>query len=222
MKNGILFQKIKYASLFTFSSYFILSRGSNDTEQSHNVGTLALMACNFLVYIKKNKLLHNGIFFSSWNNSPLSLTFSCFNHANLPHLALNMAGLLSFGPILENELGSGHFLAFYLSSATFSSLFSQCYKRFRGIPMPSVGASGAIFSILGALISNPRISVAPIFFPFLSLPINTFFPLLMIFEFIELLRGRSMFDHAAHISGGLLGLFGTSWSRSIWEKIKKE
>ena len=218
---GVLFQKIKYTSLCTLSTYFIFSRDGN-AERSHNEGTLALLICNSLVYLYKRKLHYNGFFFSSWYNSPLSLTLSCFNHANLPHLALNMVGLLSFGPILENELGCGQFLAFYLSSATLSSLCSQCYKRFRGISMPSVGASGAIFSILGALISNPKINIAPIFFPFLSLPLNTFFPLIMIFEIVELLRGKSIFDHAAHISGGLLGLLGIPWSKYIWEKIKKE
>jgi rhomboid-like protein len=113
-------------------------------------------------------------------------------------------------------------LAFYPSSATISSFFSQSYKRIRRIYTPSVGASGAIYSILGALITNHGISVAPIIFPFVSLPINTFFPLLMIFEVVELLRGKSVFDHVAHISGGVLGMFRTSWSEALWDKIKKE
>jgi uncharacterized protein len=221
MKNGILFQKILYTSGFTFSSYYILSKENNNEEYSKK-GTLAILACNCLVYLRRGKFNFNGPFFSSWNNSPLSLTLSCFNHANLSHLALNMLGLLSFGPILENELGTGQFLAFYLSSATVSSLFSQSYKRMRRIYTPSVGASGAIYSILGSLVSNHGIAVAPIFLPFFSLPINTFFPLLMTFEIIELLRGKSVFDHVAHISGGFLGLFRPAWSDVIWNKIKKD
>ena len=48
-----------------------------------------------------------------------------FLHAGLPHLIFNMWALYFFGPLVENAMGSGRYLAFYLSCGVAGALFSS-------------------------------------------------------------------------------------------------
>lgn len=48
-----------------------------------------------------------------------------FLHAGLPHLIFNMWALFFFGPLVENAMGSGRYLAFYLSCGVAGALFSS-------------------------------------------------------------------------------------------------
>ena len=75
-----------------------------------------------------------------------------FLHAGLIHLGLNMAALAIFGPPLERALGRFRFAALYLASLVAGSL---------GVLLVSpsaltVGASGAIFGLMGAIIAGQR------------------------------------------------------------------
>eukprot|EP00884_Botryococcus_braunii_P021951 jgi/Botrbrau1/843/Bobra.0352s0037.1 len=69
-----------------------------------------------------------------------------FLHANLLHLVSNNYGLQNLGPPVEVLSGRKRFLAIYFISAVAGTLAS--YKM---SPYPSVGASGAIFGLGGAL-----------------------------------------------------------------------
>lgn len=77
-----------------------------------------------------------------------------FLHADLMHLLYNMFALALFGAILESIVGSRSFLAvFFISGAIASAAAFFFYPA-------SLGASGAIFGILGALaILRPRMTV---------------------------------------------------------------
>lgn len=71
-----------------------------------------------------------------------------FLHGSASHLAGNFTVLLLAGPLLESAVGSGWFAAIYLAGGLGGSLFSL----FADPPnMLSVGASGAIIAVLGAL-----------------------------------------------------------------------
>lgn len=69
-----------------------------------------------------------------------------FIHAGLPHLLVNMYSLYIIGPATERMFGHRRFLAFFLLSGLTGTLFSLVFN-----PYPSVGASGAIFGLLGML-----------------------------------------------------------------------
>ncbi len=69
-----------------------------------------------------------------------------FLHANLLHIAVNMYSLYALGPAVERFFGRGRFLAVYLLAGISGVLLSLVMS-----PNPSVGASGAIFGLLGAL-----------------------------------------------------------------------
>lgn len=76
------------------------------------------------------------------------LVTSMFVHTGIIHLASNMGALLSFGPELEKELGSLKFLGLYLLSGLGGGLLVLYMSSNNTC---TVGASGAIFGLMGAL-----------------------------------------------------------------------
>ncbi|HYL93828.1 MAG TPA: rhomboid family intramembrane serine protease [Alphaproteobacteria bacterium] len=73
-----------------------------------------------------------------------------FLHANLIHLATNMWCLWSLGPISERLFGKWQTLAIFLLTGVGGALLSITYNPSR----LEVGASGAVFGIVGALIAG--------------------------------------------------------------------
>lgn len=81
------------------------------------------------------------------------LITNAFTHADALHIAFNMFALWILAPQLERLLGRTRFLALYLVSAlaasAFIMLFSQPY-------VSTLGASGAVFGMLGAFLLVAR------------------------------------------------------------------
>ncbi|MBL8781863.1 MAG: rhomboid family intramembrane serine protease, partial [Alphaproteobacteria bacterium] len=73
-----------------------------------------------------------------------TLLTSEFSHLWPLHFFINMYVLWSFGPIVENTIGSGRFLSFYLVAAVVASLGHAGVSAFvLGQPgLPALGASG--------------------------------------------------------------------------------
>jgi rhomboid protease GluP len=76
------------------------------------------------------------------------LVTSMFLHGGILHLALNGWALYQLGGLFEIWLGSVRLLAVYFLSGIAGSIASVLWTE-----GPSVGASGAIFGLLGALIA---------------------------------------------------------------------
>ena len=75
------------------------------------------------------------------------LLTAAFMHGGFLHIAFNMYALFLFGPPLESALGRVRFLTLYLLSALGGSAASYAFN----IPnQASLGASGAVFGLLGA------------------------------------------------------------------------
>jgi membrane associated rhomboid family serine protease len=74
------------------------------------------------------------------------LITAAFLHYGPFHLLMNMLALYWFGTALERRIGSGRFLALYLVSGLAGSAGALVASPLT----PTVGASGAIFGILGA------------------------------------------------------------------------
>ena len=81
-----------------------------------------------------------------------------------------MICLVSFGKGVHNKLDTDHFWFFYLSAALFSSYSSWIKKIiFNSSFVGSLGASGAIYAVMGLAMSiNPDLRVSLIFLPFFS------------------------------------------------------
>lgn len=69
-----------------------------------------------------------------------------FLHAGLLHIGVNMYSLWALGPAVERFFGHARFLIVYLLSGISGVMLSLVMSS-----NPSVGASGAIFGLLGAL-----------------------------------------------------------------------
>jgi membrane associated rhomboid family serine protease len=76
------------------------------------------------------------------------LVTAAFLHYGPIHLLLNMVALYWFGSLLEERIGSGRYLLLYLVSGIAGSAGALLWSS--GFLTPTVGASGAIFGILGA------------------------------------------------------------------------
>lgn len=76
------------------------------------------------------------------------LVSSAFLHTGFPHLALNMLALWFVGAAVEERLGRWRYLTVYLLSALGGSVLSYAVDS---PGLASVGASGAVFGVFGAL-----------------------------------------------------------------------
>lgn len=136
-----------------------------------------------------------------------------FLHADLPHLLFNMFSFFMFGEMFENQLklqygvfvGNINFLIFYFVGG----LIATIWPFIRNSENPnylSVGASGAVSSIVfAAMLWNPTMEVGIIFLPF-YIPAYIFAPIYLAFEYWSLKKGKSNIAHDAHIGGALFGV----------------
>ena len=86
---------------------------------------------------------------------------SMFMHAGLMHLGGNMLYLWIFGDNVEDSMGAGKYLMFYLVGGLVASLTHIFFNP--GSQIPTVGASGAIAAVLGAyLVLYPQSKVLTI------------------------------------------------------------
>jgi len=73
---------------------------------------------------------------------------SCmFLHGGILHLAVNMYSLYAIGPMVEQVYGKVKYIAIYFVAGICSSIFSYIFST-----SVSIGASGAIFGLLGAVL----------------------------------------------------------------------
>ena len=105
----------------------------------------------------------------------LRVFFSMFLHGGFAHLFGNMLYLWIFGDNVEDRMGHGRYLVFYLLCgwfATYAHILSDPGSR-----MPSIGASGAIAGVLGAyFVLYPRARVVVAWPP----PLLFFLPLMQL------------------------------------------
>ncbi|WP_371498318.1 rhomboid family intramembrane serine protease [Kitasatospora sp. NBC_00374] len=87
------------------------------------------------------------------------LLTSMFVHAGFLHVATNLVSLIVLGPPLERVLGRLRFLGLYLLSGLAGNALAFLVS---GGALYSVGASGAIFGLLGATVVLVRFNRAPL------------------------------------------------------------
>lgn len=111
------------------------------------------LACGALGLVGATPGVEDGaLFFGAKVNTLIAqgqwwrLVSCLFLHGNLLHLGFNGYALFILGPLLERFYGPRRFLALYVLSGVGASLASFWFTQ-----GPSVGASGAVFGLLGAL-----------------------------------------------------------------------
>ncbi|MEZ5741127.1 MAG: rhomboid family intramembrane serine protease [Burkholderiaceae bacterium] len=81
---------------------------------------------------------------------PWRLFSAMFLHAGLIHIGFNMWALRDMGMIAERFYGKAQFLLIYVVSGLFASLASLFFSAANSV---SVGASGAVFGVAGAILA---------------------------------------------------------------------
>ena len=139
------------------------------------------------------------------------LLTSLFLHSGFTHLALNMISLYFLGSFAEVSFGRSRFLALYFISGIAGGL---AYLYFGAFNSPAVGASGAIFGLLGGVFG---FAIRRGTFSMRNPVINQ----LLILTAINLFLGATIpnVSNTAHI-GGLVGgfVFGYLMARPVYSQ----
>ncbi|MEM0481067.1 MAG: rhomboid family intramembrane serine protease [Candidatus Aenigmatarchaeota archaeon] len=149
---------------------------------------------------------------------PWRIITAMFLHANFFHLFLNSYALFIFGSELERRVGSRKFLEIYFASGIFASVFYTVIAYFVDPFTPAVGASGAIYGIIGALaLIAPTLTILVYFVP---IPLLLFAVIYAFMEFLGtisfILGGKSSIAYAAHFGGIIIGfLYGKTIKNSL-------
>ena len=133
----------------------------------------------------------------------LTLLSSMFLHGGWMHLLGNMLYLYIFGDNVEDRLGHGGYLVFYILCGVASALV-QVYMQ-QSSTAPLIGASGAISGVLGAyFLLYPRARVLTmiplfVFFPVVELSAFFFLGFWFLLQFLQGLLGAG----AGEAGGGV-------------------
>lgn len=150
----------------------------------------------------------------------LPMTLSTFSHYSLFHMAANMYVLWTFSSSIVSILGQEQFLAVYMSAGVISSFASYVAKVTTGRFGPSLGASGAIMTILAAVCTKiPEAKLAIIFLPMFTFTAGSALKVILALDSVGLILGWKFFDHAAHLGGALFGIWYALYGHElIWKK----
>ena len=145
---------------------------------------------------------------------------SIFMHGGFFHIFANMLSLLFIGGLVEKILGRKRYLWFYLASGIFASLlfvlFSLIIKS--EFNTYAVGASGAIFGLIGLLMMlTPNL---PVFIMFIPIPVKMKYaaPGMLIVLWLVSIAGNVPIGNTAHLGGFLFGIFYGIYLRTKYKK----
>jgi membrane associated rhomboid family serine protease len=145
-----------------------------------------------------------------------------FLHGGLMHVGGNMLFLWIFGDNVEDRMGHGRFLVFYLLCGAAAALAQTLMQPDSLVPM--VGASGAIAGVMGAyFVSYPRSRIVTLIPPFIfttfEIPALVFLGIWFVLQFLNGLGsldaaaaghsagGVAFWAHVAGFAAGLVGVF---------------
>lgn len=123
------------------------------------ITTIGLIAVNILLFmisvLNGDLLYHEGAFSLRYILSGREwwrLIASMFLHADAAHLGGNMLMLYMAGELVEQYIGRWKFAVLYFMSGISGSLWYAAYEFLMNDYKDSIGASGAVFGVIGALL----------------------------------------------------------------------
>ena len=183
---------------------------SSERVYSRTFVTGALIAVNTVTFLYQFTLGYRvDRFISDWGIVPdnlhlITLLTSMFLHGGWLHLLGNMLFLWVFGRNIEDLIGGGRFLTFYLLCGLASAVVQVLANPYSRVP--TIGASGAIAGVMGAyLIKFPRsqidtLAVLFIFFTRIAIPA----PFYLLFWFaMQFLNGYESIGDRSYTGGGV-------------------
>jgi membrane associated rhomboid family serine protease len=189
------------------------------------VVTIGLIVVNVLVFLFELSLGNSlDLFLYSYGLIPAefsiaTLLTSMFLHGGFAHVAGNMLFLWIFGDNVEDRMGHGRFLLFYLLCGAAAALAQTLMLPESRLPM--VGASGAVAGVMGAyFVLYPRsLIVTFVFFTFVEVPAILFLGLWFLVQFLNgvgsvaasatsaTTGGIAFWAHVAGFAAGAAGVF---------------
>ena len=146
-------------------------------------------------------------FVQNWSSSLhelLTPVSAMFLHGGWLHILSNMLFLYIFGDNVEDVLGHGKYIGFYLLCG-FISFLTQVLINTSSV-VPNIGASGAVAGVLGAyllLFPHARVvTLLPLFFVFTLVEIPAYF-FLGFWFFMQLAGGTAQLGSQNPFSGGI-------------------
>ena len=124
-----------------------------------------------------------------------------FLHAGIEHIVSNMIFLVGLGQMVERAIGHVKFIVLYLLSGICGGALSIAHSILLGELYSSVGASGAIFGLIGALFVLVLATHGR--FQGISIRRMLFAVAYMVYSGV----GAQRVDNAAHIGGFVGGIF---------------
>ena len=169
--------------------------------------TIALAAINIIIYIyctyagevvynvgcmDAERVLLDGEYYRFFT--------SMFMHGGIDHIVSNMIFLIALGEMLERVIGHVRFAVLYLLSGVGGSLFSIANVVLSGNRYTAIGASGAVFGLVGALLILVVINNGH--YQGISIKRMIFSIVYMVYDGTR----SEQVDNAAHVGGLIFGV----------------
>jgi membrane associated rhomboid family serine protease len=148
-----------------------------------------------------------------------TIVTAMFMHASWSHIIGNMVFLWAFGPEIEDAMGRGRYLAFYLIGGLVAMLAQVAASPHSTVP--NLGASGAIAAVMGAfLVTYPRDRIKVLLFIFIFFKVTFISAALLIIVWFltqlvhagEVARVQTGgVAYLAHVGGFVFGAITARW-----------
>ena len=190
------------------------------------VVTVFIILVNAFVFVLE--LMNGEAFVTQWSAIPAQITSghhwitiltAMFMHGSWSHIIGNMIFLWAFAPEIEDAMGRGRYLIFYLLGGLAAMLAQVAADPHSTVP--NLGASGAIAAVMGAfIVTYPRDQIKSVLFIFVFERIK-FIPaaLLIGVWFLSQLFHAGAVAHTqtggvaylAHVGGFIFGAVTARW-----------
>jgi len=188
--------------------------------------TAFIILANALVFLLE--LTRGDAFVMQWAAIPsqissghhlITILTAMFMHGSWSHIIGNMIFLWAFGPEIEDAMGRGRYLAFYLIGGLVAMLAQVAASPHSTVP--NLGASGAIAAVMGAfLVTYPRDRIKVLLFIFIFVKV-TFIPaalLIIVWFLTQLVHAGEVAQvqtggvaYLAHVGGFVFGAITARW-----------
>jgi membrane associated rhomboid family serine protease len=197
---------VTYSLIFVNLAVFLLELAAGSSA--------SLLVSTFAVV--PTRVLNPGFWLATAGWPLVTLVTSTFVHGSWGHVVGNMLYLWVFGDNIEDLLGKGRFLLFYLLCGALANVAHILANPTSGVP--TIGASGAVAGVLGGyILSYPRarvLTLIPIgfFVPAIKVPAWAYLGLWFLVQLASGLAPIWVSDVTrtvafwAHISGFLSGI----------------
>jgi len=188
--------------------------------------TALIILVNVIVFVLE--LMRGDAFVTRWSVIPaeivsghhwITILTAMFMHGSWSHIIGNMIFLWAFSPEIEDAMGRGRYLVFYLLGGLVAMLAQVVADPHSAVP--NLGASGAIAAVMGAfLVTYPRDQIRTLLFIFVFARIK-FIPaalLIGLWFLIQLFHAGAVAQvqtggvaYLAHIGGFIFGAATARW-----------